>query len=225
MAHSANRIGVYLETGKKRTFAGAVDWPGWCRSGHDEASALQALFECRGRYAHALRTARLGFHAPEALSAFAVVERVDGNATTDFGAPNVALPSDARPVSDADLRRMQTVLKACWQALDDAVRDAVGKELRKGPRGGGRDVEAIAQHVQSAEAAYLSRLGGKLQPGEADDLALTHQAVMNALGAAPREGVAPPGPRGGAHWTLRYSVRRLVWHVLDHAWEIEDRIQ
>jgi len=34
---------VYLESGSRRTFAGAIDWPGWCRSGRDEASALEAL--------------------------------------------------------------------------------------------------------------------------------------------------------------------------------------
>jgi len=24
-------------------------------------------------------------------------------------------------------------------------------------------------------------------------------------------------------WPARYAVRRLAWHVMDHAWEIEDR--
>jgi hypothetical protein len=33
------------------------------------------------------------------------------------------------------------------------------------------------------------------------------------------------GPRGGVRWTARYYVRRSAWHVLDHAWEIEDRAQ
>mgnify|MGYP003380452358 CR=1 FL=1 len=42
MVHLANQISVYLEIGQKRTFAGAVDWPGWCRAGRDEAAALQA---------------------------------------------------------------------------------------------------------------------------------------------------------------------------------------
>jgi hypothetical protein len=38
-----------------------------------------------------------------------------------------------------------------------------------------------------------------------------------ALAAALRAG-AP----GGA-WPARYVIRRTAWHVLDHAWEIEDR--
>ena len=30
---------------------------------------------------------------------------------------------------------------------------------------------------------------------------------------------------GGARWTPRYFVRRAAWHVLDHAWELEDRLE
>jgi len=26
-----------------------------------------------------------------------------------------------------------------------------------------------------------------------------------------------------AVWPARYAIRRTAWHVLDHAWEIEDR--
>ena len=27
----------------------------------------------------------------------------------------------------------------------------------------------------------------------------------------------------GATWPLGYAVRRFAWHVLDHAWEVEDK--
>ena len=89
MTRSSNKIDVYLEIGKKRTFAGALDWPGWCRSGRDEASALQALCDYGSRYGRVLHTARLGFQAPADPSAFVVRERLEGNATTDFGAPGI----------------------------------------------------------------------------------------------------------------------------------------
>ncbi len=58
------RIDTYLEVGEKRTFAGAIDWPGWCRPGRDETSALHALFEYAPRYAAVLATTGLGFNAP-----------------------------------------------------------------------------------------------------------------------------------------------------------------
>jgi hypothetical protein len=47
---------------------------------------------------------------------------------------------------------------------------------------------------------------------------------MQALDSATREPLPEKGPRGGIIWPARYFVRRTAWHVLDHAWEIEDRI-
>jgi hypothetical protein len=223
MAQTSNQMDVYLEIGQKRTFAGAIEWPGWCRSGRDEASALQALVDYAPRYAHALHGTGLAFKAPAGASAFTVIERLTGSASTDFGALGAPPSSDTRPVSDADLQRFLTVLKACWQTFDAAVRAAGGKELRKGPRGGGRDVEGIIKHVQDAQAAYLSRMGLKFPPGAGDDPAQVKLATLQALETAPRDGVPTMGPRGGMRWTSRYFVRRVAWHLLDHAWEIEDR--
>ena len=94
---STKKIDVYLETGKKRTFAGAIEWPGWCRSGRDEHAALQALCDYGPRYAGVLRPAQLEFQAPADVSAIAVIERLKGDATTDFGAPGKPPSSDTRP--------------------------------------------------------------------------------------------------------------------------------
>jgi hypothetical protein len=221
-------IDVYLEIGKKRIFACAIDWPGWSRIGRDEDSALQALVDSGPRYARILDAAQIPFQAPADASALAVVERVEGNATTDFGAPDVAPASDTRPIDDADLQRFQTLLTAYWNAFDAAVRAASGKELRKGPRGGGRDVEAIVQHVLGAETGYLARLAWKHPKGEVghqrEELDRTRQAVLEALAAAARGETPTRGPRGGVIWAPRTFVRRVAWHVLDHTWEIEDRV-
>jgi hypothetical protein len=235
MTHASNeiewpsdKIDVYLETGKKRTFASAVEWPGWCRSGRDEESALQALLAYGPRYAEVLQAAQLGFRAPTELSAFSIVERLEGSATTDFGAPDAAWPDDASAVDDAELRHFQALLEVCWQAFDVAVGAAAGKELRKGPRGGGRDLESIVQHVIDADTGYLARLGRKLQKGRGDDpaqeLNRTRQAILDGLAAAARGDVDERGPRGGIRWKSRHFVRRATWHVLDHAWEIADRL-
>jgi hypothetical protein len=228
---SAGKIDVYLEIGTKRTFAGALDWPGWCRSGRDESAALQALFDYAPRYARVVQPAGLDFVAPEAVSTLTVVERVDGNPTTDFGAPDVPPSIDARPLDEAGLQRFQQLLQACWQAFDAAVHSAAGKELRKGPRGGGREVEKIVGHVREAEQAYLSSLGwrqnqdgGPVRAPEAAHLDPVRQAVLTALAAAAHGELPVQGPRGRVFWTPRRFTRRAAWHVLDHAWEIEDRI-
>jgi hypothetical protein len=221
-------LDIYLETGQKRVFAGALDWPGWCRSGRDQASALQALFEYGPRYARIFQGTQLNFQPPANPSAFTVVERLPGDATTDFGAP-AAVPSvDALPVSEAELHHFQLLLQAFWHAFDAAMLAVAGKDLRKGPRGGGRGAQAILQHVIDSDGAYLSSLGWKVKYSEtwdaAERLEHTRQAILDGLASAARGEIEPRGPRGGLRWPPRYFVRRLAWHVLDHTWEIEDRM-
>ena len=222
-------IDVYLEVGKKRTFAGAMDWPGWCRSGRDEESALQALVDYAPRYARILRTKEFGFHAPADASAFSIIERLEGNATTDFGAPGLVPSRDADPVTEKELKHFQELLKACWRAFDAATKSAAGKELHKGPRGGGREIDGIIEHVLGSDSGYLSSLGWRTEAGDSADhsqaLKRTRKAILEGLTAAAHGEIAKRGPRGGIRWTPRYFLRRVAWHLLDHAWEIEDRIK
>ena len=119
------------------------------------------------------------------------------------------------------MKRLQALLRASWRALDAAAEAAAGRELRKGPRGGGRAGAQIVEHVRQAELSYLGRLGGTVSAGAepAEVRAATLAAVaLSAQGALPAF-----GPRGGQRWTARRFVRRAAWHILDHAWEIEDR--
>jgi hypothetical protein len=47
---------------------------------------------------------------------------------------------------------------------------------------------------------------------------------LTSLEAAARGELPRVGPRGGLRWTPRFYVRYSAWHILDHAWEIEDRL-
>jgi hypothetical protein len=217
---------VYVETGAKRTFAAAVDWPGWARSGRDEETALQALFDHASRYERIVRRSRLGgFQRLSDVADLVVVERLRGTSTTDFGAPDVTASVDVPPLDEPGRRRLSRVLRACWRAFDDAVAAADGVLLRPGPRGGGRDLPSIVEHVVGAEASYLRRIAGTPPTIEdpATDVKRVRAAVLDALASAARHGVPERGPRGGKMWTARYFVRRAAWHVVDHAWEIENR--
>jgi hypothetical protein len=220
---------VYLEIGHTRTFAVVPEWPGWCRSGRDEASAIQTLVDYGPRYARVLEGTGLGFVSPASTSSLVVIERLPGNGTTDFGAPDTILPSDHEPTSSTDLERWRILLPAVWTAFDRAVQVAEGKDLRKGPRGGGRDLVKMADHVRGGEEAYLVALGGvfKSEAGASADQTRGkfHAAIFAALEASIRGEIAPTGPRGGKRWPPPFFVRRLAWHGLDHAWEIEDRVE
>jgi hypothetical protein len=109
------------------------------------------------------------------------------------------------------------------------VQQAAGRSLRSGPRGGGRDVEKMIEHVLGGEQGYLSAFAWKAPPaGEMtlrQQLDAVHASALEALQAAQRGELPKVGPRGGVKWPARYYIRRAVWHILDHAWEIEDRIE
>jgi hypothetical protein len=199
---------VGLEATARRTFAWAIDWPGWCRSGKTEGDAIEALASYRDRYAPVPE--RAGVRFPVSFG-FEVVEQVTGNATTDFGAPNIVCDGDRRALTAAQAKREAALLAACWSLLDDVVAGAPAA-LRKGPRGGGRDRDAVVAHVAEAEHSYATKL--RIRKRDLGDTPF-RDAVLAAVRAA----------RGTSDdaMPVRAVVRRMAWHVLDHAWEIEDK--
>jgi hypothetical protein len=216
---------VALEIVRTRTFAVAVEWPGLSRAGRDEDAALEALLRATPRYAAALAVAGVLFAAPADREGLAVVDRLPGTSTTEFGAPGVPLPADDTPLDVAGLTRQAAVLQATWAAFEAAAERYAGTELAKGSRGGGRDLAKIVAHVEDADRAYLVQLGArspKTLTGPAP-IADVHAAALAALRAqALGLPVADPN-RVTKPWPPRYYVRRAAWHWLDHAWEIEDR--
>ena len=194
---------VCLEVGRSWTFASAIEWPGWSRRGKGEDAALQVLADYADRYAAAIG---------ESVDAtFVVVGRATGTATTDFGAPDVVSEGDRSPLGKNDAARLATLLERIWTAFDNAVAASTA-ELSKGPRGGGRDRDAIVDHVREAERSYARKFGVRVPPRTpwSEQRAAIVEAIRN---------MTDPDPR----WPLRYAVRRTAWHVLDHAWEIEDK--
>lgn len=163
-----------------------------------------------------MRSAKLGFKAPSDLKSLKVIQELDGDAGTDFGVPGLAAKADDRAVDDDELRRLQSALRACWRAFDAAVEHAGKKKLAPGARGGGRDLDKIVSHVVEAEGGYLRMIGLKAEKDH-------RQAILDGLAAAAHGETEKEGPRGGKRWNARYFTRRVAWHVLDHAWEIEDR--
>jgi hypothetical protein len=210
---------VYLEVGAKRAFACALDWPGWCRAGKTPELALEALAAAAPRYAAVARRAGVRFPAG-AADRFEVVERVPGSATTDFGAPGAIAAADAERVTAAQARRLAALVAAAWAEFDQ-VRAGAPAELRKGPRGGGRDRDKMVDHLLGSDAGYARKLGVKHPPPAADNpaaIAALRDEVLAVLGR-PSDGT-PPLPKG---WPTRYAARRIAWHALDHAWEMQDR--
>jgi hypothetical protein len=211
-------IPVYLEAGAKKVFACSIDFPGWCRSGKDEEAALEALADYAPRYAEVAKVAKVTF--PAKAVELEVVERVKGKGATDFGIPHEVTRADSEPLTARQAARQVELIRAAWAVLD-RVAKASPAELRKGPRGGGRDRDKMLDHVLGAEAAYARKLGIKHPQPELGDTraikALRDELAEILRGASDGSPLVPKG------WPPRYAMRRIAWHVLDHAWEMQDR--
>lgn len=213
----AGPVRVGVEVTPRRAFASALEWPGWSRAGRDEGAALAALASARPRYAEVARAA--GLVLPEEAG-LAAVERLPGTTTTAFGAPDAVFAADRRPVDAAGAARLAAIVAAAWDALD-RIAAAAPAGLRKGPRGGGRDRDAVVAHEVAASAGYARVMGlrpGEPPPGDRAAVAALRAAILDVL-RQPSDG----SPLAGRRWPARYAARRVAWHALDHAWEIEDR--
>jgi hypothetical protein len=215
-------VKVFVEAGAKRVFAVALDWPGWARSGKTEEVALDALVRYGSRYKTSMGSAAGNLQLPSHSAELEVAVRLRGGAGTDFGAPSAVAAFDRQAVTDAELNRLGELLRAAWNAFDAAADRAEGRPLATGPRGGGRSLDKIREHVLEADSAYIGALGAR-RPGGRASRSDVQDAFLAALEAKIRGELPERGPRGGERWPARYAVRRSAWHALDHAWEIEDR--
>lgn len=207
---------IYLEVSEKKTFACALAWPGWCRAGKTEAEAIQALIDSTPRYRVIAHRAGLDFEP----GTIAVVERVRGDMGTSFGAPSIIVAADTNPSDAATAERGVALLRAAWTIMDEVVA-ASPNDLRKGPRGGGRERDEIARHVIEVERSYARKIGVRHKPFPPNNLGalLELREEIATVLSKPSDGSAliPGG------WPTSYALRRIAWHVIDHIWEIEDR--
>jgi hypothetical protein len=217
VSSTPERLAVVLESGDKRVFASAADWPGWSRSARTDEAAIEALVAYAPRYAPVARLA--GFELPASIEVD-VVERNEGGGGTDFGVPSRVTEADARKVSKADAERLAAIVEAAWTTFDRVAAGAPA-ELRKGPRGGGRDRDKMVRHVVDADAAYAREIGLKLKEPEPFDRKAV-EALRGAILAVLRQ-PSDGSPLAGRRWTARYAAHRIAWHALDHAWELQDR--
>ena len=209
-------------TRDKRSVAFALDWPGWSRGARSAELALETLESYRERYrpiaALAGMTREFGAAGP-----LEIVEDRVGTGSTDFWGISFSPSSTEHgPMSEAELERKITILRACWTFFDD-VAARVSPEMRKGPRGGGRDRNRIVRHTIRTESEDFAKQIGLRIPEEAalspDGLRehrTSYVAAMRAYNAGDVE-------KRMRSWTLPFLIRHSAFHTLDHAWEMEDK--
>lgn len=213
----SERLAVALEGTGKKVFASALDWPGWARSAKTDEAAIAALLAYAPRYEPVARAAGLRFPATFDTD---IVERLEGGSGTEFGVPSRPTAADERPVDAAEAKRLASIVEAAWATFDRIAAGAPA-ELRKGPRGGGRDRDKMVGHVNESDWYYAREIGHKVpqpKPGDRHAIEAIRTEVLAIL-RQPSDG----RPLADRKWPARYAARRIAWHALDHAWEMEDR--
>ena len=218
------QIRVTLENGPKgkRVVAVAPGWPGLERGAKTAAEAVEKLRAYLPRYSAVARLAGMNAEFDTAKTV-EVVEAYPGTGSTDFWGISFAFSGiDRQTMSSDELERELRLMQACW-AFFDEVRRRVSAEMRKGPRGGGRDRDHIVRHTFAVEQGWATGLG-VLTP---DGAMLTDEGLKahrDAYCQAIRD-LHAQGKMAGkkAPWPLRYLIRHTAFHTLDHAWEMEDK--
>ena len=206
----------------KRCVAFAVDWPRWSRGAKSPELALEVLESYRERYRPVAGLAGMARELDDA-GRLEIVEDEIGTGSTDFwGISFSPASSEHGPMGEAELERGIQLLRGCW-AFFDGVAARVSPEMRKGPRGGGRDRDRIIRHTIRNESEDFAKQVGLRIPEEG---ALTSDGLRQhrrAYVAAMRAYNAGRVERRMRSWTLPFLVRHSAYHTLDHAWEMEDK--
>jgi hypothetical protein len=156
----------------------------------------------------------------ESQTGLVVVERYVGVGSTDFWGISFASSSlDTEPLTYEALERRLKLLRACWSAFDD-IAARVSPMLAKGVRGGGRDRDQIVRHTRVTEQGWAPKIGVKTTPEAmfmAEGLEQHRDDYCDAIRRYHRE--AKPART----WSLSFLLRHTAYHVMDHAWEMEDK--
>ena len=217
-----NRVTLEMGPKGKKVVAVAADWPGLERGAKSVEDAVERLRSYVPRYAQIAKLTEMDAEF-STIKKFDVVEQYPGIGGTDFWGISFTFSSiDKQGMSGDELERELALMQACWRFFDD-VRKRVSAEMRKGPRGGGRDRDHIVRHTLSVEQDWA---GGVGVPAP-DDAMLTGKelkAYRDAYCHAIRD-YHSQGKWAGkkAKWPLRFLIRHTAFHTLDHAWEMEDK--
>jgi hypothetical protein len=213
-------------TRDKRSVAFSLEWPGWSRGAKTPEIALETLEAYRSRYR---AVAALGGMEPEfdAAGPLEVVEDRVGTGSTDFWGISFSPSSTEQdPMDAAELERKLALLRAAW-AFFDGVAARVSPEMRKGPRGGGRERDHIIRHVIRVESLdFASGVGLAYDEDGAEELVRSrdkHGRFRDDYVLALRAYNAGEVAKRMRTRTLPFLIRHSAFHTLDHAWEMEDK--
>lgn len=221
-----------IRTGIDRGFDGgaaawALDLPGCVATDDSERDAVQMLPARVGTFLEWLAAAGERAEAPR-TSSVQVVERFDSYRLEDGYEVNATFEADREPVTREEATSALRWLDVAHRRLAAAIAVAGAAPLS----GEGRTRDELMAHVVRAERWLATRV----EPDQRqivfprEDVPVDVQLKENrafvrahVLRASEGDGVRARVDSKGEGWTTRKVVRRLIYHVLDHAEELERR--
>jgi ribosomal protein S18 acetylase RimI-like enzyme len=239
-------IRVWLEPGYDygRWGAWLLEWPGCFTWGSTREGALGRCAAAAWRFAEWLE--RHGEDRPPVpLGRPEIVEEV-APTSIDGYERNAIFEHDRRAISDDELARSLRWFGYAHDDLVDAARrvtayEADGGTLRPETRepdaiasgaDEGREARAVVRHVAGAETWLTSRLDRSLRFDAVDPSADLEEYVAQAHGWSrdrmrelwERDHALAGIDGKGESWTLAKVLRRQIYHLRDHADELERRL-
>ena len=215
------RIAVAIETGTKRVFATAVDWPGWSRSGRTEEAALEALVAAATRYAIVAAVAGETFPSRAIADDIEIVERNAGEGGTDFGVPSHVTEHDRRPTTGGRCGSPPPAGRGGVDGLRSRGRERPA-ELRKGPAGRrSRPRQDRRPRPRPRITPIAASWGSGWRRRRETIRRRSRRCARRCWTSSAGRRTARPSTTASGR--PRYAAGRIAWHALDHAWEIEDR--
>lgn len=216
----SNPLAVGLDVGfDGGAAAWVLDLSGCVATARSEGSALGALPERIGAFRVWAGEAGEG-------TEFEVVERVDTRVLDDGYEVNATFEADLSPFAASEVMGARRRIGKAHQRLMDAAFAMPGSSLR----GAGHDDEEMLRHVVRA-GIWLSTRAEPAQkevrfpPEEVsigervrDGFAFIDWYVARL---ADGDGVRRRTDSRGEEWTVRKILRRLIYHAIDHAEQLE----
>ena len=200
----------------------ALDWPGWCRGRQGRGPRDRGAARARRR---ATRRSRAGrrrrFAARRRLRHRRRRVGAPGRRGTASACPRRRAERTGGRSTDREAERLAAIVEAAWtSSTRSPPRRRPSCARARAAAGATRD--KIVEHVVGADDGYARehRPQGAESPERPDGRPRSGPRCSRVL--------RQPSGRLAARRTqvaARYAARRIAWHALDHAWEIEDRTE
>ena len=149
-----------------------------------------------------------------------MVERHEGGGGTAFGVPSVIGDADREAVTASEATRQAALVEAAWTVFDRRGEGGAGVAPQGPARRRPRHLEDRRATSTRPTPRTPASSGSSTTQRIAEAVLAMRKAVLEVL-REPSDG----SPVADRKWTPRYAARRIAWHALDHAWEIEDRTE